>query len=750
MRRPTAALSWVLASFALLGSVTNARAQPIAADLAAVTAPSAAAGRGEQTPGLTWSLDLLAKRSAVAKAASPALAVAAAFELSPQLAAMRDAGLVRTDGDRVQVWGWVKEDLAEAATLLRSLGAEVERQEPVHRLLQAWVPVSALAEVARSGLFRAVSLPSYGVVNAGAVTSQGDALLNAALLRSTAGVDGSGVSVGLTSDSVKGYATAIASGDLPTLGSGNLDLTTCNTKGNDPASFGGGEGTAMLEIVHDLAPGARLVFGNWGFATALDFNATIDCLAANTDVVVDDIGFFNAGPYDGTSFISQNTNDELNRTSNRVRLYATSVANQATAHYQETFDDSGVNLAISGSSYRMHRVVGTASTSNAGLSLTTCGGVPCSNPLVLAQGATVTVLLQWNDSFAGSSNDYDVFLYDRATATFVANSDDNQNGSQPPAESFAYTNPHAKGTFDILIGRFSGVARTFDMFVICNGCDTLVNGAKINFNTVGSSVPNQSDAGGGVISVGAINSGDPNTDDIAVYSSRGPTNDGRMKPDVTAIDGVSVTGAAGFSNPFFGTSAAAPHVAGIAALLLDKAPALLAGEPGDNPAGDRATLRNAILSSAHDRGVAGADNTFGAGLADALAAGALVGTTGGCVRDATTACLQSSRFEVKVTWTTTAPATGSAQVMSFGGQRTENDESVFFTFFSATNFEMGVKVLNACVPFLGNKYWVFVSGLTDQGWTVTVRDTLTGATKTYSNPAGHLSTTFADTLGFGC
>ena len=103
-----------------------------------------------------------------------------------------------------------------------------------------------------------------------------------------------------------------------------------------------------------------------------------------------------------------------------------------------------------------------------------------------------------------------------------------------------------------------------------------------------------------------------------------------------------------------------------------------------------------------------------------------------------------------MTWATGAPATGSAQVMSFGGQRTENDESVFFTFFSATNFEMGVKVLNACIPAFGNKYWVFVSGLTDQGWTVTVRDSLTGGTRTYSNAVGHLSTTFADTSAFGC
>jgi hypothetical protein len=743
MRR-RAVLRIATALFCLVGATREARPQePV--DLATAASHSLAGGGTGRASALSWSLDLLAEQSAAAKGANAGARVAAAIQATPRLEALRDAGLMRTTADRVQVWGWVRSDLDAATALLSGLGVEVEREDAARRLLQAWVPVGALGELGRSGLFRAVALPSYGVLNAGAVTTQGDLLLNAAQLRSSAGVDGSGVRVGLTSDSVKGLSSAVASGDLPV----NVDVTTCNIEGNDPTSFGSGEGTAMLEIVHDLAPGATLVFGNWGFGTGLDFNAAIDCLAANTDVVVDDVGFFNAGSYDGTSFVSQNTSDELNRATNRIRLYATSAGNQATTHYQEAFNDTGVNLVISGITYRMHRFIQTAGTSNAGLSISTCSGVPCANPLVLASGATVTVLLQWNDSFAGSSNDYDVFLYDRTTSSFVAGSTDNQNGTQEPAEGFAFTNPHAKGTFDILIGRFSGVARTFDMFVLCNGCDTLANGAKLNFNTVGSSVPNQSDSGGGVFSVGAINAGDPNNDDIAFYSSRGPTNDSRTKPDVTAIDGVSITGAAGFPNPFFGTSAAAPHLAGVAALLLDKAPALLAGELGDNPAGDRTTLRNAILSSARDRGVAGVDNTFGSGLADAFAAGALVGASGGCVRDADTACLLSSRFEVNVTFNTSS-SSGVAQVMSFGGQRTENDESVFFTFFSATNFEMGVKVLNACIPVLGNKYWVFVSGLTDQGWTVIVRDTVTGAVRTYTNALGHLSTTFADTAAFNC
>lgn len=143
-----------------------------------------------------------------------------------------------------------------------------------------------------------------------------------------------------------------------------------------------------------------------------------------------------------------------------------------------------------------------------------------------------------------------------------------------------------------------------------------------------------------------------------------------------------------------------------------------------------------------------ARNFSGAGLFQ-MTATTFLPATGGCVRDAETACLQGGRFEVKVDWSN-ASDSGTGQVMSFGGQRTENEESAFFSFQSATNFEMGVKMLNACIPLFGDQYWVFTSGLTDQGWQVTVRDTQTGAVKTYGNADGNLSTTFADTSAFDC
>jgi hypothetical protein len=178
---------------------------------------------------------------------------------------------------------------------------------------------------------------------------------------------------------------------------------------------------------------------------------------------------------------------------------------------------------------------------------------------------------------------------------------------------------------------------------------------------------------------------------------------------------LTTTPVAGYESCFNGTSAAAPYAASVAAQLLSL-----------KPATSPATLKNALAGT----GKPITDvNSITRNRIDAVAAFQFLGGSGNsspCVLDANTACLQSSRFEVRVGWATSSAA-GSGQVMSFGGQRTENNDSVFFTFFSATNFEMGVKVLNACIPVLGNKYWVFVSGLTDQGWTVTIRDTVTPA-----------------------
>ena len=168
---------------------------------------------------------------------------------------------------------------------------------------------------------------------------------------------------------------------------------------------------------------------------------------------------------------------------------------------------------------------------------------------------------------------------------------------------------------------FLGTQPTHPLELFVFGGVDLGNGTELNFNTLRSSVPGQSDSGGGAVSVGAISASDPGIDDIEPYSSRGPTNNGVIKPDVVAVDGISVTASGGFFSSFFGTSAAAPHVAGLAALLLEVRPDLLTGALGENPTAARAALRAAIVGTAADLGDSGTDNTYGAGRVNGPVAG---------------------------------------------------------------------------------------------------------------------------------
>jgi hypothetical protein len=130
-----------------------------------------------------------------------------------------------------------------------------------------------------------------------------------------------------------------------------------------------------------------------------------------------------------------------------------------------------------------------------------------------------------------------------------------------------------------------------------------------------------------------------------------------------------------------------------------------------------------------------------------VSAGSCSSSTGTCSRTATTACLLSSRFQVRVSFVN-ASSSGNGTVMNFGSTRAENDESVFLYFTDPSNFEMGLKILDACV--LNNHFWVFIGGLTNQGWTVQILDTSNGSTKTYHNPLNQLTPTTADTSALAC
>ena len=127
---------------------------------------------------------------------------------------------------------------------------------------------------------RNISLVERGFTRTGSVNSEGDTLHNADIVRQYIGVNGSGIRVGVISDGVDNLADAQLTDDLP----GTVTVLD-NTSGGD-------EGTAMLEIIHDLAPGAELYFSQGISSSTAFINSVNNLVAAGCNVVVDDIGYF--------------------------------------------------------------------------------------------------------------------------------------------------------------------------------------------------------------------------------------------------------------------------------------------------------------------------------------------------------------------------------------------------------------------------------------------------------------------------
>src|SRR5262249_47938536 len=157
-------------------------------------------------------------------------------EMSSRVVRVDDAG-------QVQVYLLLDEYRPEHVAALEGLGLRVEITLPDFRLVQGWLPSDAVDAVAALDFVRQIKPPGYRHNHVGAVTSEGDAIVNGPAARSAFNVSGSGVRVGVMSDGVDHLANSVASGDLPP------DVQVLKAGSGD-------EGTAIMEVVHDIAPGA--------------------------------------------------------------------------------------------------------------------------------------------------------------------------------------------------------------------------------------------------------------------------------------------------------------------------------------------------------------------------------------------------------------------------------------------------------------------------------------------------------------
>jgi hypothetical protein len=462
---------------------------------------------------------------------------------------------------------------------LQDHGVHIYRAEAQFRTVYAAIALDALETIAALPFVRWIGLPSYSVLRTGSVTSAGDGVLRAAEARATFGIDGSGVRVGIISDSFGDFQTAVTSGDLPS------DVIIL--PGGDVFS-GTNEGRAMAEIIHDLAPGATLLFYT-GFQTNLDMVRAIQALtAAGAHIIVDDIGFFTEPVFEDGP-VAQAVQEAMAQ----GIVYVTAAGNEALQHYRAFYKEFDPN------------------DGNPEVNLHDFGQGDAAMAVTVNPASEFLLILQWPDPFDGSANtaDYDLLVFDANGRPVALSTEDQLNSNAPPLEGVQVSNTTNRPvTVQVQINRVAGPALPLVL-------NFSVAGTPLEHNVVSDSVfghPCVPD----VLAVGAIWAHEPGFDAIEAFSSRGPcelffpTYAVYTKPDIIAADGVQ-TSLPGFQ-PFFGTSAAAPHVAAIAALLMDAA-----GGPGVL---SNTQIAHIIRLTARDRGTPEHDNTFGHGAIDAVAA----------------------------------------------------------------------------------------------------------------------------------
>ena len=325
----------------------------------------------------------------------------------------------------------------------------------------------------------------------------------------------------------------------------------------------------MAEIVHDLAPDAELAVA--AVNTSLEFIQQARVLATQfgADIIVDDLGFYGE-PYFEDGDIAR----AISALPANI-LYFSSAGNSGNTHYEANYS--------SRSSSRHNFGFATSVEDDAiGFRIRPNRGV--------------FVLLQWSDRYFSPNSNYDLFVFDQ----------NNLLGSSSGPTSTAlegvcvYNGDSSDAVRFAVVDKLGGSNRTLEMFFLGASAVEYPIAAGSVFGHAG--VPR-------ALAVAAINAGSRS---VAFYSSNGPSRIDypvrvdRPKPDLAATDGVSVTGAGGFPSTFFGTSAAAPHAAAVAAQLLSAGPEVT---PRD--------VLSAMLGSASG---GGSGIAVGRGLVNALAA----------------------------------------------------------------------------------------------------------------------------------
>ncbi len=532
-----------------------------------------------------------------------------------------------------------------------------------------WLPVNQLDAATALGEVHAIRA-AMSRARTGAITSQGDYAQNSDLVRSDNALTGAGITVGVISDSYdcypvyadngvpaagptgyanNGFNTTAAgdtqTGDLPASVNVIEDATCMNYGAPLQLPFGD-EGRAMMQIIHDVAPGAGL-----GFYTAenseADFASGIGKLAApvasggaGAKIIVDDVGYFNE-PFFQDGLVAQ----AINAVVASGVAYFSSAGNNGTLAY----DNTAPNFAALSSSppnsgehlLNFNQQVGGAVSTS----------LPVTIPSMIP-GEFVAIVVEWDQPYVtgapqsgGSTSRIDVCITGATGNDIIANGNLTPSAcsgasalGKDPVQVMIIDNPanaagnSQKETLNIQVGLLSGTTPgRIKVVVEDDGLGSQITSFATNSGTlqghpsaVGAAAvgavffPNTISCGAATPVIENFSSagGDPILFDA---TGKPQAAEIRQKPDFVGPDGGNDTflgftiagtgfddnsGVAACANNanypnFFGTSAAAPHVASIAALLLQADPALTPAE-----------IYTVLRQSAAPIGAAPTANTF--------------------------------------------------------------------------------------------------------------------------------------------
>jgi len=408
--------------------------------------------------------------------------------------------------------------------------------------------------------------------NAGESITKGDIIVRSSGLRNYYGVTGKRIRVGVIADGVESLGESQESDELP-------DVIVL-----DPGY--GDEGTAMLEIIHDIAPDATLLFHTYGGNTT-HFTEAVQALAdAGCRVICDDLCFFSQPMFEDGE-VAKNISRVIEENG---LIYVTVAGNFAQNHYQGRFRpiQNAENGAI------LHDFGGTTGT---------------IIPLTLPPMSTSLYTMQWDDPWDNPISDYDFNITVRETGESLLTDATVIEFIDHPFEHALILNDTdhpVNASLQIRTDNNTGNFGTIEIFIRgLSPDDVLADCFKDSTDSIfGHAAVTE------VITVGSVSADEHDT--ISPDSSCGPVtirypnSTIRNKPDICAPTNVQISGAGQFPSTFPGTSAAVPHVAGVIAQVWSAFP--------DK---DSKSIKKALFEGSTDLGASGWDSLFGYGLVNA-------------------------------------------------------------------------------------------------------------------------------------